>query len=332
MRFVTGIILALFSLTACAADESNDSVTTYPANPNMAEAAIFVSGDGVTRLEYDGLTPTWQNLEGIRPFEPVVADGLVVVGSPIGLFALDAENGEVLWHITSSTSLFTPTIQGRTAFIGGEDGQLRAIDLRSGKELWQKQLAGWIFSPAVVADQLVTGGGEGTLWGLAKSNGSERWRRELGEELIYHPVAGNDDPVYVSTSLGGVMAVGASNGELEWETRLTTPTTATVYGKRLFLMQFSGLISAYERYSGRKLWEFQLKGSTTFPARIFDGKVLAITDDGSSVMLDPDSGEVVVEMEEPAEPEGPPLPLEIRPKNDQLLAGGGRAREARHTP
>jgi outer membrane protein assembly factor BamB len=256
----------------------------------------------------------------VEPFEPVITDGLVLVGSPTGLFALDVDTGEIAWHLASAQALFTPTVVGGVAYAGGEDGTLRAVDLQSGREQWHHRLAGWIFSPAVVAGHLVTGGSEGTLWGLTAKDGSERWQKELGEELIFRPVAGTDDPVYVSTSTGGVIAVGAGTGELRWQARMETPTTAMVFGTRIFFVQFSGLVTAHDRYSGRKLWEFQLQGPSTIPARVLDGKILAITDEGASVMLDPEDGEVVEEIGNPHEPDTAP---ELVPEGNELMAGLG---------
>jgi len=318
MRILSGTLLFLLSLAAWA---RGDIEAIYPSNPNVIGEALIVAGSGVTRLELDGLEPAWHSLEGVQPFEPVVAENLVVVGSPTGLFALEVETGEVVWHMASSHALFTPTIVGGIAYAGGEDGILRAVDLSSGEERWHHKLAGWVFSPAVVAGHLVTGGSEGTLWGLTASDGSERWHKELGQELIFRPVAGRDDPVYVSTSDGGVLAVGADTGELRWQAQLATPTTATIFGSRIYFVQFSGLITAHDRYTGHQLWAYQLVGPSTIPARVVDGKILAVTDDGASVILDPESGRVLEGADHSEEPPG--LPPELRPDGDELMAGRG---------
>jgi outer membrane protein assembly factor BamB len=321
MRILTGIFLTLLAVTASAREKVE---AIYPANPNLSGRAIFVAGSGVTRLELDGLVPSWHSLEGVQPFEPVIAHGLVVVGSPVGLFALDQETGEVKWQLPSDQALFTPTVVGDTAFAGGEDGTLRALDLASGQERWQHRLEGWVFSPAVVGDHLVTGGNSGTLWGLDTGDGSEKWQKQVGEELVFHPVAGTDDPVYVSTTEGTVLALMAATGNLRWQTRVETPTTATVYGNRIFLVQFSGLVTACDRYKGTKLWEYQLKGSSTTPARILDGKLLAITDDGISVMLNPASGEEIDAIPHPEPGPGPgpgPDPQQLQPAENQQMAG-----------
>lgn len=291
--------LLLLASAVGAADGTGPAI--YPANPNISPEAVFISGSGVTRLEYDGLKPSWHSLEGLFPFEPVVSGEVVVVGSQVGVFALAADSGQVIWHLPSNGLLFTPTVVDRTAYIGGEDGMVRAVDVGSGKEQWHHQLSGWVFSPAVVENSVVTGGGDGTLWGLDRDDGHEEWNKPIGEELIFPPMAGSDEPVYVSTAYGNVMALGASNGDLRWQTSLSTPSTTTVYGKRLFLTQISGLVTAHDRYSGKKLWEFQMDGPTTMPVRVIDGKLFAVTEEGNSVMLDPENGNVIEEIRAPDE-------------------------------
>lgn len=304
MRLLVTLLLVLVPLGGIAGEQKE---ALYPDNPNMAEEAVFVSGSGLTRLEYGGLEASWHQLEGMFPLEPVVAGDLVMVGSPVGIFAVDAASGEIRWHLPSAYTLYSPTVIGSTAYVGGEDGSLRALDLASGDVRWRRELNGWVFSPAVVGNQLVTGGGAGMLWGVSSRDGTPVWQRETGAELVFRPIAGGEGPVYISTVQGKVMAVSPDDGRVDWQTTLDTPTTTTVYEDRLLLGQFSGLVAAYDRYTGAKLWEYQLNGPTTIPVRILDGKVVAITEEGNSVLLNPEDGEVIEEIqhleEPPAEPD-----------------------------
>jgi outer membrane protein assembly factor BamB len=310
-------LLALLSFGSIAGEQRE---ALYPDNPNMADQAVFVSDTGLTRLEYGNMEPSWHQLEGMFPLEPVVVGNLVVVGSPVGVFALDAGSGEILWHLPSSQTLYSPTVIGATAYVGGEDGSLRALDLESGHVRWRRALNGWVFSPAVVGKQLVTGGGAGVLWGVSSEDGNPLWQRETGEELVFRPIAGEEGPVYVSTVQGKVLAVSADTGRIDWETTLDTPTTTTVYEDRLLLGQFSGLVAAYNRYTGVKIWEYQLNGPTTIPIKILDGKVVAITEEGGSVLLNPEDGQVIEEIEHQEEPPAAP-DLD----NPEFLASGPAA-------
>ncbi|MGE0080899.1 MAG: PQQ-binding-like beta-propeller repeat protein [Thiohalomonadaceae bacterium] len=301
MRLLVTLLFALLPYGSIA----DQHEAAYPDNPNMADEAVFVSGSGLTRLEYGGLQPSWHQLEGMFPLEPVVSRDLVVVGSPMGVFALDAGSGEIRWHLPSPHTLYSPTVIGDTAYVGGEDGTLRAVDLASGEVRWRLELHGWVFSPAVVGNQLVTGGGAGVLWGVSTRDGRPVWQRETGEELVFRPVAGEEGPVYISTVHGKVLAVSPDNGRIRWQTTLDTPSTTIVYKDRLVLGQFSGLVASYNRYTGKKIWEYQLNGPTTIPVRILDGKVVAITEDGNSVVLNPEDGKVIEEIQHHEEPPAP---------------------------
>jgi len=298
MRLLVTLLFVLLPYGSIA----DEHEARYADNPNMADQAVFVSGSGLTRLEYGGLQPSWHQLEGMFPLEPVVSGDLVMVGSPVGVFAVDARNGEIRWHLPSSHTLYSPTVIGDTAFVGGEDGTLSAVDLTNGDVRWRRKLAGWVFSPAVVGNQLVTGGGAGMLWGVSSQDGKPQWQLEAGAELVFRPIAGGEGPVYISTLQGKVLAVSPDNGRIRWQTTLTTPGTTTVYEDRLVLGQFSGLVTAYNRFTGEKIWEHQLNGPTTIPVRILDGKVVAITEDGNSVLLNPEDGKVIEEIEHYEEP------------------------------
>ncbi|MCK9530071.1 MAG: PQQ-like beta-propeller repeat protein [Gammaproteobacteria bacterium] len=311
------LLITLLALLPFGSIAGEQREALYPDNPNMADEAVFVADTGLTRLEYGGLEPSWHQLEGLFPLEPVVVNDLVVVGSPVGIFALDAASGAIRWHVASSHTLYSPTVIGSTAYVGGEDGSLRALDLEDGDVRWRQDLSGWVFSPAVVGDQLVTGGGAGVLWGVSGEDGSKRWQRTTGEELVFRPIAGREGPVYISTVQGKLIAVSADNGAVDWQTTLDTPSTTTVYGDRLLLGQFSGLVAAYNRYTGAKIWEHQLKGPTTIPIKILDGKVVAITEEGNSVLLDLEDGQVLEEIEH----EEPP-PAEPDPDKPEFLASG----------
>lgn len=299
------LVTLLFALLPYGSIADQQETTVYPDNPNMADEAVFVSGSGLTRLEYGGLEPSWHQLEGMFPLEPVVSHGLVVVGSPIGVFALNAANGEIRWHLPSSHTLYSPTIIGDTAYVGGEDGTLRAVDLASGDVRWRLELHGWVFSPAIVGDQLVTGGEAGVLWGVSTRDGRPLWERITGEELVFRPVAGDEGPVYISTAQGKVLAVSPDDGRIRWQMTLDTPSTTIVYKDRLVLGQSNGLVASYDRYTGKKIWEYQLNGPTAIPVRILDGKVVAITEDGSSVLLNPDDGALIEEIQHQREPPNP---------------------------
>jgi outer membrane protein assembly factor BamB len=76
---------------------------------------------------------------------PVVADGVLVVGSDDGnVYAVDPATGAERWRFaTGGPVQASATIAGGCVFIGSKSGFMHALDLRDGRELWR-----WTNDPA----------------------------------------------------------------------------------------------------------------------------------------------------------------------------------------
>jgi outer membrane protein assembly factor BamB len=76
---------------------------------------------------------------------PVVADGVLVVGSDDGhVYALDPATGAERWRFATGAPVqASATIAGGRVFIGSQSGWLHALDLATGKEAWK-----WANEPA----------------------------------------------------------------------------------------------------------------------------------------------------------------------------------------
>lgn len=75
---------------------------------------------------------------------PIVADGVVYVGSTDGHFyTLDARTGEPKWKYgTGQPILSSPTLAKGVVYFGCEDGNLHALDAATGDEKWQVTVKG----------------------------------------------------------------------------------------------------------------------------------------------------------------------------------------------
>ena len=72
-------------------------------------------------------------------FEPVVANGLVLLGSSADdcVRALDAKTGALKWRFaTGGPVRFAPAVYGGAAYVGSDDGRLYCLDLATGREKW----------------------------------------------------------------------------------------------------------------------------------------------------------------------------------------------------
>jgi len=75
-----------------------------------------------------------------RSYEPVCADGVVVIGSPVdgSVRAFSAETGEVLWqHYTEGPVRLAPVLHNGRALVGSDDGTFRCLNLADGALVWR---------------------------------------------------------------------------------------------------------------------------------------------------------------------------------------------------
>jgi len=75
-------------------------------------------------------------------YEPIVADGLVFVGSMVSdrLSAYDLKTGEERWRFYADGPIrFAPVVWRHRLFFGSDDGFLYALDTRKGQLLWKQR-------------------------------------------------------------------------------------------------------------------------------------------------------------------------------------------------
>ncbi len=158
------------------------------------------------------------------------------------VWALDEKTGHELWATKIASRVggvgygegprCTPTIDGNKLYALGVDGDLVCLDVEKGKELWHKSLKkdfgggrpGWGFceSPLIDGDKLIiTPGGKNTIVALDKNSGETIWKAAVPKgdgahysSAIVAEIAGQRQ--YIQFVAGGVISVGASDGEFLW--------------------------------------------------------------------------------------------------------------------
>ena len=160
------------------------------------------------------------------------------------LQALDVADGKEVWRTRIGNvgpnkgpqypgSRSTPTIDGKSIFALGSDGDLTCLDTADGKIRWQKNLrtdfggqpGQWAYSesPLVDGDTLVCtpGGADATILALDKKTGNGIWKCALPEadQAAYaSPIVVNAAGVkqYVQFLQKGLVGVDAATGNFLW--------------------------------------------------------------------------------------------------------------------
>lgn len=242
--------LALRVVLVCAACTDLGSGTTPPqppvsdrllwsvpsarayGQPAYGAGRVFVStmDHFVVALDARTAQRVWRTKLADREGPPagqgcVFRDGRVVVGD-VGLFALDAESGAILWRFSPevgrNVGLFLPEIAGGTVYAGSSSGHVFAIDLSSGAQIWRASVSDRdtvsVYHPRVVAGRVLVaftefGGGTrgqdvGGLAALDASTGRIIWRSML-------PTTGspsNPTATIEPEVLNGVVIAGSRDG------------------------------------------------------------------------------------------------------------------------
>ena len=226
------------------------------------------------RLEED----EWEeNLPGAIIGSPVVANGMVIVGSEDGnLYAFNEDDGSRLWIFPTDglrqgkekdkRIWSTPVIEDGVAYFGAMDDYLYAIAIDEGltadeRTLWKFKTSGAIVTKPIVIDETVIFGSfDRKVYALdisePNSKGKERllWSYQ-GDNWYWAGVVTDGSNVYVASMDGKVNAlpIDRREGDLPlWQIQLNDSISSTPFlaGNDLIIATDQGNISLIDSDSG----------------------------------------------------------------------------------
>lgn len=225
--------------------------------------------------------------------------------------ALDAANGKQRWQADTDLELSAgPGVGSGLVVVGTSDGDLVALDAANGKQRWKTRIAGEILAPPLVeGDQVIVRSVEGRLRSLSASTGKEDW---LVEDVVPRlslrgtatPVAVGGEIVVSGFDTGKVMAVALAQGEILWQTQLSTPhgrtelqrladvdSAVVVSGKDIYAVGYQGRVAMLALDSGQVWWSRDM--SSYRGLAIDDDQVYVSTSEGDVVAMRRSDGAIV---------------------------------------
>lgn len=225
----------------------------------------FSAEDGTPLWTYEGLSET-TNLLGAA--SPAADRNVVVVAFSSGeLFALRAENGQVLWSDNlasvrrpgSMTDIADirgmPVIDKGLVYAISFAGRMVAIDEISGARVWQREIGG-AETPWAVGDSVFVLTGDQQLVALDRGTGNIRWVRGLPN--FENPEDREDPIVWTGPVLAGQRLILAGNNgkviELDpasgdpvnrWKASGSMQIPPVVAGGTLYLLGSNGKLEAW---------------------------------------------------------------------------------------
>ncbi|WP_170984643.1 PQQ-binding-like beta-propeller repeat protein [Rhodoligotrophos defluvii] len=145
--------------------------------------------------------------------------------------------------------------------------------------------------PIVVGGRVYTLDIRATLSAFDASSGARAWSTSLvpqgrsSQGAFGGGIASDGRRLFVTTGLGEVLAVDASNGAIIWRKSVTVPVRAapTVVNGRVFIVNVNNQVFAFSTENGAELWRFEGAGeqaaviSNTSPAVASDTVVAPYT-------------------------------------------------------
>ena len=194
-----------------------------------------------------------------------------------------------------------------------------AFDKKTGQTIWvsspQARHYDTNYSTPIVADVngahlMIVGGTDGVFHALQAETGKPQWSLEVSKRAILNSVLYRNNTVYLThgeenidtTEMGMIAAIDATgSGQLtgaavKWTTRGFLPTFASpvMDGERLYTVDNSAIVGAFDLKDGKELWKKSLgtlqKGSPV----LADGKLYIGTENGKFYILKPSATGVEV--------------------------------------
>lgn len=241
----------------------------------------------------NGAVVLWDRDTGVAEIgsTPAVAYGRVYVTTMEGLFALDADSGQILWTNRLVKGFSSPFVFDGSLVVGGSDGRVYRVNALNGTERWnatilgQTGFSGITSSPKVYFDWAYVGtfnesGGPGEVAALWVSNGTIAWRHPT-QSVHFSSPAVVDGTVYIgivgryntTTQITfdppyGLLALDARTGAERW----SFPTGGSVAASPLvdeslvFVPAKDGVVYAIDRDTGGEVWRANVGAGVSSPA------------------------------------------------------------------
>lgn len=221
---------------------------------------------------------------------------LLLVPTEVGkLFALNADNGELVWEFQIEAPLrCTPTIVGEVTLLAGCDGKLHTVDVNSGQEIGNCDISNPTGNTAAVHSGVAYFGTEsGEFLAIDATRPmapSVSWtfRDPKQGQGVRTAAAVSSSVIVFANQAKTVYGLDPSKGNLTWRHRTRSRVDTSPLGFRdgRFLIATSrGRIILLDGKSGEALWNYNVGGSFVADPIATDNVVLLPNTDGNLICL-----------------------------------------------
>jgi len=271
---VLAVLALLLSASGCTGGAGQP--TSWTGLTVVGERLYAADLEQVVALNVADGRPLWTfpddpagEKRGVFYVTPAVGEGCVIVASQVpggGFFsqprdivwALDADNGSILWHFDGAAGQYVEggAISGGVFVIGNSDGNIYALDVESGALKWVFETGHRVWAtPLIVSDLVYIGSMDRRLYALDLSDGEVRWVFYAEGAFASRPVL-RDDTLYIGAFDDRLYAVDALMGTERW--RFPGENWfwggPAVYDHTIYAADVNGNVYAVDAKTGEQIW------------------------------------------------------------------------------
>jgi len=226
------------------------------------------------------------------------------------LVAVSLTDRTELWRVPLKAEARSGvTVDGTTAYVGDEDGNVVALSVRDGSQIWSVKVPGRVDAAVAAADGKVyavardADAGQATIVALAAATGEQAWTvvPQATSTVGSAPAAGTE-AVLVGSADRRVRSIAAEDGAVAWSALVLSffsPATAPAFaGGYVYAADLSGGLYRLDAADGDRRWSYQSNEVVFRSAPVVSGPtVLLGLNDGRLIAVNADSGHLVWQSE-----------------------------------
>jgi outer membrane protein assembly factor BamB len=273
---LTGILIVGSGCINSGISKTNTSITPV-VSYSMSGSDSSQYGIHDNKNLVPNLSRKWSYPTGIIETPPVVANGVVYVGSLNGkVFALDEATGTKIWDYNTGkiqSDSVTLAVVNNVVYAGNNNGTVYAFNATTGSKLWNTTVGGpiWWSTPTVANGIVYVGSEDFKLNALDAATGTKLWEYKTGGQVESSPTVVNGI-VYIGSDDKKIYALNASTGVKQWDyivTRYTGGVGGVPYwwqrpvvenGVVYAVSWIDGTVYAFDAITGTKIWEYSAMG------------------------------------------------------------------------
>jgi eukaryotic-like serine/threonine-protein kinase len=196
------------------------------ANPLNINQTVYVIGDVFFDVHSTSTLKALDANTGLQKWvvefynastSPIVANGIIYIGTYSGLNAYDAVTGTLRWQFNPySYSVYSsPIVANGVVYFVNRGGNLYALDATTGVQKWSIGIGGVFNSSPIIVNGTLYVGSYSGIYAIDATTGTQKWNFTLGNGVYSTPTVANG-VVYIVSEDGKLYAIDETTGTLKW--------------------------------------------------------------------------------------------------------------------